>query len=234
MPTPATLPLRYQGRVNEALPATYGPRRGLVLWVPVLPDARDLSGFNRHGTVTGAALTTDRLGRKLRAYNLDGDDFISFGEGGGAFDFGTGPFSVAFRILRTTSVVTNQRALNKGGNADNDAGYAFFGSDTDITFIISQGDGTPRTSIAATIAINTWYHVVGTRNGATMKLYLNGVLAASRTNGLTGSLSNALNLILGRHSVDAANFWTGKVSDVRLIAREWQSYEVMQLYKNVV
>jgi len=212
----------------------YRIRRGLKLWTPVYGDARDLSGQNQHGTVTGASLTTDHWGRPNRAYAFDGDDFIRFGGGNGGFDFGTGPFSVAFWILRTANVVTNQRALNKGGNLDTDAGYAFFGSDTEITFTVSQGDGTPRTPIASTIAIDTWHHIVGTRNGSAMKLYVNSVLTASRTDGLTGSVSNVQNLDVGKLSSSSTLFWTGKITDVRLINREWRSSEIIQLYRSVV
>ena len=54
---------------------------GLVAYYPFNGNAIDESGNGNDGTVTGASLTTDRLGDENSAYYFDGDnDYIIVNE----------------------------------------------------------------------------------------------------------------------------------------------------------
>lgn len=48
------------------------PTQGLVAYYPFDGDARDASGHENHGTVSGAWLTTDKFGNSGSAYDFDG------------------------------------------------------------------------------------------------------------------------------------------------------------------
>ena len=51
---------------------------GLVAWYPFDGNASDMSGNDKHGTVNGATLGTDRHGHANKAYSFDGvNDYIS-------------------------------------------------------------------------------------------------------------------------------------------------------------
>jgi len=63
-------------RVKAGLPATCAPTNGLLAYYPFDGNADDASGNTRHGTVTGATLTSNRFGRVRRAYSFDGSDHI--------------------------------------------------------------------------------------------------------------------------------------------------------------
>ena len=46
------------------------PTEGLVAYYPFNGNANDESGFDNHGTVNGATLTSDRFGNDASAYSL--------------------------------------------------------------------------------------------------------------------------------------------------------------------
>ncbi len=69
----------------------------------------------------------------------------------------------------------------------------------------------------STIAVNDgqWHYVVGTTNGASFKVYIDGVLQASNTSGSAGhmSLTNTANLMIGLNNSGAFPF-DGELDDV--------------------
>jgi hypothetical protein len=65
-----------------------------------------------------------------------------------------------------------------------------------------------------TIVLNTWNHVAFTRSGATQYLFLNGVLVSSTATARTYSDTN---LGVGGVSYTTGEYWTGYLSNVRLI-----------------
>jgi len=56
---------------TQAQLPSYIPTNGLVGWWPFNGNANDLSGNGNNGTITGATLTTDRLGNSNGAYFFD-------------------------------------------------------------------------------------------------------------------------------------------------------------------
>jgi hypothetical protein len=65
-----------------------------------------------------------------------------------------------------------------------------------------------------TIVLNTWNHVAFTRSGATQYLFLNGVLVSSTATARTYSDTN---LGVGGVAWTTGEYWTGYLSNVRLI-----------------
>ena len=62
---------------NAQLPG-YVPSSGLVGWYPFNGNANDESGNGRNGTVNGATISSDRIGKLNSVYDFDGtDDYIS-------------------------------------------------------------------------------------------------------------------------------------------------------------
>ncbi len=71
---------------------------------------------------------------------------------------------------------------------------------------------------------NTWYHIAGTYDGATLNIYVNGQLAGSASatgniNGYTGPLRLAANGAGGE-------VWNGKIDDVRVYSRALSKAEI--------
>lgn len=72
-------------------------------------------------------------------------------------------------------------------------------------------------SVTATTAManGTWYHIVGTYDGATQKIYVNGALEASRAR--TGSVSDyGQALAIGKSGIDNNSNFDGAVDEARV------------------
>ena len=115
--------------------------------------------------------------------------------------------------------------LVKGpGGSGNLFNYCFFFYATSIIVGAGTGESFHSVNIAAP-SINTWHHIVGTYDGATMKLYLNGTLAGSTTVAITPyQNSNDLQVIQNAYPID------GRVGAARLYNRALTSEEVQQNY----
>ena len=76
-----------------------------------------------------------------------------------------------------------------------------------------------------------WYHVVGTYDGATIKIFVNGVLANSAP--LTTTIgSNALKLAIGENSQQTGRNWTGSLDEIKIFDRALPDNEVYSMYLN--
>ena len=87
------------------------------------------------------------------------------------------------------------------------------------------GGGFPSASVNSTVALQQWYHMVGTSSGSSHVLYLNGVSVATST-AATPVLSSAEGYRIG-----AATFHTfhnGPIAAVRLYNRGLTNAEVQQ------
>ena len=87
------------------------------------------------------------------------------------------------------------------------------------------GGGFPGASVNSTVALQQWYHMVGTSNGSSHALYLNGVSVATST-AATPVLSSSEGYRIG-----AATFHTfhnGPIASVRLYNRGLSATEVLQ------
>jgi concanavalin A-like lectin/glucanase superfamily protein len=112
-------------------------------------------------------------------------------------------------------------------------GYGLFyrSSGTTIDFYVNSWG----LAVAATVALDRWTHVVGTYDGATVSLYLNGALAASTS--YSTAITHATNaLYIGSGATGsgtagpAGYFWGGIIDDVALYNRALSATEVQLHY----
>ena len=107
--------------------------------------------------------------------------------------------------------------LNVGG-----ANFSSTGQDT-FYFQTVAGGGV---ATGGLIQTSEWTHVVGTHDGNTAKLYINGVLYKS--NSQNGDLNAfGTNLTLGNYNQD---FWAGSIDELYIYNRALSPAEVTQLY----
>ena len=66
------------------------------------------------------------------------------------------------------------------------------------------------------VKINSWNHIVYSRIGTTVYIFLNGVLS-STTNNVTGTLGNATQYTVGSNGARTAEFFSGYISNLRLV-----------------
>jgi hypothetical protein len=85
----------------------------------------------------------------------------------------------------------------------------------------------PQTGTAfANIVANAWTHLVGTFDGQTINVYINGALAGTLS--WPGSIANPqFYFRVGRYA-DA--YWSGAIDDIRLYSRVLSQSDITKLY----
>ena len=170
------------------------------------------------------------------AVSLSSGDYIQIDNAGA--NFTTEDFSAAFWFYNEgwdapagdwSALIGNQNGV--GGNGFGWAIQRYYADDT--LFTIQSGDGGPNWSnnhpTQFAIPLNTWTHVVLTRVGTEMKIYLNGA-----DSGYTGSSYATIahlgdELRIGQHLHMPATS-LGKYDDVRVYSKALSAVEVYNLY----
>lgn len=100
------------------------------------------------------------------------------------------------------------------------------GATTDLR--ISYFNGSWNNSSPYTLTANNWYHIVGSYDGANLRLYINGVNEITTAN--TGTpVANTTGIRLMRRW-DNAEYWGGHLSTVKIYNRALTQQEVLQNY----
>ena len=104
------------------------------------------------------------------------------------------------------------------------------GSGETFDFFIHSSGAWHQISATAPDALylDSWVHVVGTFDGSDIKLYINGVLAASEAYSGTMSLAEH-DVNIGRNSEVIDRVYEGGIDDVRIYGRGLTDAEVLYL-----
>ncbi len=182
---------------------------------PFNGNANDESGNGIDGTVSGATLTTDRLGESDMAYSFDGvDDFISLGE----VDFVGGESMITIAWWQDIASVESGDVLSFGNfRARISSGF--------VT-ITPNIDGSP--NIGTTITQNEWEHFVFTYDGSNPRLYKNGsqvdVVAVS------GTFNESSQTAYIGTFQNTNQYLSGSLDEIKIYARTLSAAEVLALY----
>jgi hypothetical protein len=200
-----------------------------------LAKARDLSGKNNHGTMTG----------------MSGHPWVAGPRGGKALDVaGTGDYvSVASAAnLNITGNLTLSIWVKRNGTMDNYAACfnkRYSAGDPYNQYVIGTnaltnkpefgvstgGVGSQTVATSATaLSDGVWTHLAGVYDGANVTLYTNGVqVAQTAKTGTVNTSSNALRI--GDPEGTGVNAWKGGLHCARLWSRALSKSEIMTLYK---
>ena len=199
------------------------PSNGLYARYDFSGNANDSSGNNRNATVNGATLTADRYGQLSKAYSFDGsNDYMptpiqNFASSNGVTlalwfrSAGTNDYSGMFfsRLSNGTSV--------GGLNTFPNGGVRFRGT-----------NGQPGVDSSTGFFDGRWHHVLGTYDGTTSKIYIDGALASSTA--ISGSVSYRGTLEIGRDSITGIRFFNGAIDDVLVYDRALSESEIAGLF----
>jgi len=211
---------------------------GLIAFYPFNGNAMDESTNSNHGSVNGAALTTDRFGNPASAYDFDGEnDWINTYDTviNGACTITawikTDQESNDYADMTGTIVSTT---YNHGGY-----GYGFLLKHTNESMSFakyphsSQGWSLWNEEV---IEINNdqWHFVTGTWDGTTdetgVRLYVDGILVADTTS-VSTIISHNFNLRIGYCNDGPYHFFhKGKIDDIRIYDHPLTELEILELY----
>jgi hypothetical protein len=99
-----------------------------------------------------------------------------------------------------------------------------------LQFVLSINSVQQKLTTATALNANTWYHIAATYDGSSMKIYINGVLDASKSQ--TGSVNSNGAFNVGYLYNTSRNF-NGKVDEVRVWKRALSQTEISQNMCNV-
>ncbi len=145
----------------------------------------------------------------------------------------SGNITLAAWIKTTVTTNTTQYIIKKSnGSTGNSAGYELSLASTGKVFFrfFSAGNVINRVDSSDNYPLtSTWIHVAGTFDGATMRIYINGIekgtLATTNPIGV-----NALNLGIGSQPDGTTSNFKGQIDDVRIYNRALNATEIGQLF----
>ena len=203
----------------------------LLAYYRMEDDWTDSKGSN-NATATNATFTTGKLASS-KAGSFDGSgDYATTGN----MTIGTA-FSFSF-WMNGTSWPSNACALASTHyhTSGYDGNFMFrISGTTSITWASYDGTGseTSMNFTVPTLSTSTWYHVVITCDGTTLKVYLNGTVNGS-TLSHTKDLSDLANggLLIGSDVGGPNADFNGAIDEVGVWTKELSSTEVTALYNS--
>jgi hypothetical protein len=183
----------------------------------------DISRSGLSGTLTnGPTFNTGSGGNIV----FDGsNDFVDCGNNS-SLDL-TNNFSLGVWLRRnSTQPSPDSGIVGKITETDGYVGYMLWYDGAGITLYIRSGI---RASTGAIIA-NTNYYVVGTYNGSTASIYVNGILVNSNSTSVV-AIPTGANFQIGRYfSFSGARNFAGNIFNTQVYNRALSASEVLQNY----
>jgi len=203
------------------------PAAGIVDWWPAEGTMNDIVGPNNGAPSSGVTFTTGRVGQAAAFDGVSGQ--VNFGSSAG--NFGVADFTAHFWI-KTNSAriegVIGKRVVCSYANFWDLRMYA-----GRLSLELSEPGGSNYRAFSASRVVNdnVFHHVALVRQGATVSIYIDGVLDAS-TSGGTANVDSGTDLIAGRSActgVDGTSFFTGLLDELTLMSRALSVSEIQAI-----
>ncbi len=200
------------------------PLSGQLGWWPGEGDSLDLVGTN-HGTQLNGL--TFAAGKSGNAFNLDGvDDSISIADNA---VLKPAAITAEAWVYPSAAQSANATVLMKTTAAAMTDGYGLgYLNATQFGFWVNSTAAASRVVTGSALSTGAWHHVVGTYDGATIRLYIDGAQVGTGTVYSTAITHSTSPLVIGR--APGGNTWLGKLDEVALYNRALTAAEVTTRY----
>lgn len=231
------------------LAAAQIPTNSLVAYWPMNGNLQDYSTNNNHGTNYGATLTCDRCGNKNMAYHFNGVTSSVVVNNSSTVDMSNNTdFSISF-WMKVSSNPNNDAYPICKNQYGSWSGYNFLTNNNDPGYCTTPGQASFYTASGAwqdacanspiclggnpstdSLCNDGWIHLTGVYDGNLQlnSLYVNSVLQ-NDVGGISGNLSNTMNLIFGAHPI-GVGFFKGDLDDIRIYKIKLTQAEINALY----
>ncbi len=210
----------------------YGDNTGLVLNIPFTEVGTDEEQYDKSGHSKNAAPDTGAN----PVVNATGGPY---GGSVGVFDGSDDYYTCDRPITGTGSDFTYEAYFNPSVSSIN--GYIINHGATDhdtylryyngkIEFHITFSDESTATVESGTLPISTWYHAVGTYDGTTVKLYINGELVDSEAISKTTDFDTGFYAFEIGGTNFVSTYFNGYVTDLKVYSRALHEDEIRVPY----
>ncbi len=192
----------------------YNIREGLVGEWLFSGNPNDTSGYGHNGTVTGAALSSDRFNNSNKSYYFDGiDDRIDLGT-----FFTLHTFSISLWVKNTRISTDYSDIIENNHDFTNRWCLQVQPNSTIYDF----------GGVYSSIQNNQWTHIVLIQNENSYSVYVNGTCVG--TNNWVGDDDGNQNLVLGYWYGGTSRWYQGYIDDIRAYNRVLSNAEILALY----
>ncbi len=227
-----------------------------TVWIPNKADALysqagfgnnieyDTSGFKNNGTIVGTIPCTSDTPRYSASMTFDGN-CANYIKSAAPLNFLTNTLTVSCWIYQTATSSMSSGSSNSNpfivsfGRDYEHYGFNLRSASGVPTFFIGGG-ATGNISVSSGVnVLNGWHMVTGVWDGATAKIYIDGVLKASKACTGVDYTHATGSLVVGKmsygHTSTTSYFpFPGKISDVRVYATALSDADVLQLYNTPI
>jgi len=226
-PTPTSTP--------TPTPTPIPPIPGPVSWWPGDGNAEDIAGSNA-GVLKGD--TTFIPGKAGQAFSFDGaGDYIDMGD---VLDVGISSFSISLWYKRQIDGGGNRRVISKGLTASGsppDAGYAIT-LDGGLLRVTVEDPNQNKVIVEIPEPVLGQFHHAATvidRDGAVIKLFLDGVMVAQADVNNVGSLDTNQAFGIGASIINGSptGSFDGAIDEVQFYNRALSADEVNSIFRAV-
>ena len=206
----------------------------LVGWWRLDGDAKDTSGNNNHGALLGNPQWV--AGKKGGALAFDGDDYVDCGNPN-ILNFGTGDWTICAWIKTTYTGRKGTIFANGGGEGGGIRYTLCLGEHKKkapdrMTLTVDDDLDKGEVRAGTIVADGQWHHVVGTRDGTALSVYVDGTLDGTETIPADYDLSGTSqhNAYIGAiwHHEDGIlqKYFMGLIDDVLIYSRALTQKEI--------
>jgi len=185
----------------------------------------DKSGNGNTGNLIGP--TYGRLPNGAYARSFDGvNDYVQAGNGPSLNPTGGLTIEALIYVNDSTKL---QTLVGKSWSGPSDSGYTLRLTGSGPQLIVYDRNGNKQNIFGGqALPAGRWYHVVGTCDGSTMSLYVNGAKVASGP--INGMKASSLGLTVGKYAPTSAEYFAGRMETVRVYNRALTAQEIKNNY----
>ena len=207
---------------GPAAPSCATPPSGMISWWPAEGDANDIQGSNDGTLENGATFTP---GEVRQGFSLNGTDQYIEVPDSAALNI-TGPITIDAWI--NTNANTGQQSIVEKYASSGTNGYFLRVNGGGLEAGVCQASSCG-VSGGGNVTTGTFHHVAVVFDGASVKLYLDGVQVIGSTGAGSIAPTSTSTLNIGARG-GSANFFNGIIDEVEIFNRALTGAEVLSIY----